>query len=858
VGVYYRHHGLLLLLVAFPLSPSVFGQAASPPQPDTTLAGKPLRKKTLEGPVRYEARRIRHLVDEKKTVLTGSARVAYQAMVLTASRITIDWDKRFLLAEGLPDSVWVKTADGDSARAWRLAGLPEFTESGDVMKGEVMTYDFETRRGRVLRGRTAYEDGFYSGSTLKMMSSKVMNVADGRFTTCDLDSNPHFHFWSSRMKLLVNDKVVARPIVLYAGRIPVAALPFLLFPAKKGRHSGILIPRYGESTLQGRYLRGLGYYWAPNDYFDVRPSLDYFERSGFLFGMNANYAVRYKVRGSVSGSLTRKTFEALGRKERRWDLNVQHGQELSPTARIDVSGYLVSSGDFYREVSTSREFRLQREIRSNATLTKRFGPSWSMSLNCNQTRNLGTGDITESLPQLSLRSGQSLLFPKSKSKSGRADTRWYRQIYWRYSSQLLSRRSVSHDAGAEVTQRAKGWDHSVSLSGAQKWLGWLNVNPSVNYSETWFDRIKEYDLNDSSNAVESRIRNGFFARRRFDLSATFGTKVYGTFFPRFLKSTALRHVATPSLSLTYQPDFSNSRFGYYQAVTDTAGKSTLYDRYGGGLFGGTPRTGSRRLSFGVQNLFQAKIGDGEKAKKIDLFNYSLSSSYDWNRTEYKLGDLGSALRASPFQNLNLTFDARYTFYQNDEQGAKVDRLFLDRIDWGDWKSVFGSRWMRLNSMRLDMDFRLQGKAGGATQGPNAASGPEPSELSQANLSGDRFDLEETMTDFNIPWNLTGSLAYSEDRNNPLKKVKSVWMRTGLDFNLTKNWKVMYNAQFDLLKKKAVSQDFSLHRDLHCWEAQVLWSPTGYKRFYLRINIKSTMLKELKFERGTGGRGLYGY
>jgi hypothetical protein len=70
--------------------------------------------------------------------------------------------------------------------------------------------------------------------------------------------------------------------------------------------------------------------------------------------------------------------------------------------------------------------------------------------------------------------------------------------------------------------------------------------------------------------------------------------------------------------------------------------------------------------------------------------------------------------------------------------------------------------------------------------------------------------------------------------------------------------VSYQAQWDLAQKKAVSQDFVFYRDLHCWETQIVWTPTGiYKRFYFRINIKSAMLKDIKIEKGTGGGGLYG-
>ena len=51
--------------------------------------------------------------------------------------------------------------------------------------------------------------------------------------------------------MIVNDKVIAKPIVMYIGNIPVAALPFAVFPHRTGRHSGIIIPRYGESAREG-------------------------------------------------------------------------------------------------------------------------------------------------------------------------------------------------------------------------------------------------------------------------------------------------------------------------------------------------------------------------------------------------------------------------------------------------------------------------------------------------------------------------------------------------------------------------------------------------------------------------------
>ena len=875
MNIHRRHLYSFSLLFTVYFSASLCGQSTVPPRADTTKqTQKPLRKQDLEGPVLYEAQHILNLMDEKKTVLTGKAKVNYQDMTLTAAKITVDWDKRLMLAESLPDSVWSKNEEGDSVKVLGLTGLPEFTQADDVMKGEVMTFNFKTKRGRVLRGRTKFEDGYYHGDSLKMMNSKTLNVADGHFTTCDRDTNPHYQFWSKQMKILVNDKVIAKPIVLFAGHIPVLALPFGLFPVKKGRHSGFLIPRYGESSQEGRYLRGIGYYWAPSDYWDVKPTLDFFEKSGFLFGADLNYNLRYKLSGRVYGSWTRKNFSIDNQKERRWDLNIQHRQQLSPKGdQLIVSANLVSSGNFYRQLSPSREYRLQQQIRSDATLTKRLGGSWSVTANLNQTKNMKNDEVTQSLPRISIRGGQTPIFPKPKAKKGgRAETRWYNQIYLSYSSEILSKRSVrlmdsNNDLYSE--SKGKGWDHSMRFSSSQKVFGWLNLTPSINYRETWYDSRKVVTLDSKNNKVQTGSQSGFFARRTYDVSASFGTKIYGTFYPAFFKDVILRHEVRPSLGLTYQPDFGDDRFGYFQAIEDTTGKITSYDRFDNFLFSGTPREGRKGLNIGLSNLFQMKIGEGEKAKKIDLFNYDMSTSYNWKAKEYKFSDLTSTFRANPSQNMDVSWSARYSFYQTGSSGSRINRMWVDQIDWGNWRSIFGSRWMRLTYLNADVSFRLAGKAGTGGGASSAGTPEEESPFGSGTgleslhrVPGDRFDPYAgtgSQSDFNIPWTLSGSLSYTEDRSNPLNPQKTYWIRSNLDFNLTRNWKVSYQTQIDLKLKKAVSQDISLFRDLHCWEAQILWTPTGYnKRFYFRINIKSPMLKELKYEKGTGSRGLYGY
>lgn len=870
---FHRFLPLLAFLLAATATPAPAQQAV--PAADTTAADSTVIRMTkpgggLEGPVVYEAQRIENLIGERRTILTGRAKVEYMDMKLTAAKIVVEWDSDAMIAEGVWDSAWVSQADTtdvaetDSVLTTTLTGAPEFTEAGDVLTGEVMHFNFRTRKGRVLRGRTKFQDGFYTGTALKLVEPKTLNVAKARFTTCEKEEDPHFHFLSEKMKIQVDKRVIAKPLVMYVGRIPVGILPFFYFPIQRGRQSGIIIPRYGESSLEGRYLRGMGYYWAASEYWDVQGTVDYYEKAGFLFRGDLRYNLRYRMSGGISTSWTRKDFEVNDTQQRRWDMVVRHSQTISPTMSLSVNGNFVSSGSFYQDVSANREQRMQQEIRSNATLSKRFPGSKSITVNLNQTRNLKTNDVSEVLPRISFRGGQSPIFKKPEAGRGeQVESRWYHNIYFSYGSQMLrkrSKRTLGSDSTATVQEdRGMGWDHDIRLSSSQKLFGWLSLNPSLSYNETWLDRRKMYRVDAETGEIVDDDEHGFFARRTYDLALGFNTKVYGLFAPRFLKNVMVRHVATPTISISYKPDFSEDRFGYFQTVVDSTGEEEQYDRYSGSIFGGTTRGSSRRMSFNLSNLFQMKIGEGEKEKKLDLFNWNLSTSYNWEATQYKLSDLSSSIQARPFRQVNMNMRTTYTFYQHDESGSRVDRLFLEDVDFGNFKSILTGRWLRMTNLTAGLDFQLKGRTrtdeGGDARNAGEASESDPIAGEESSDLGDRLEMDDRVGGLDMPWSLRASLNYSVNRSNPLNTTKTFWARMNLELSLTKHWKISYRTQWDLMKMEPVSQDFVFYRDLHCWEARIAWTPTGYnKRFFFTLSVKSPLLKDLKIEKGTGLRG----
>src|SRR6185436_19376364 len=104
------------------------------------------------------------------------------------------------------------------------------------------------------------------------------------------------------MKVYPDDKVFTGPIWLYVGKTPIIALPFMANSISHGRRSGFLRPdiEFGITNDSNRFIRGLGYYWATNDYTDFTFVTDFDEDVRWRMYIGNRYAWRYKLNGDVN------------------------------------------------------------------------------------------------------------------------------------------------------------------------------------------------------------------------------------------------------------------------------------------------------------------------------------------------------------------------------------------------------------------------------------------------------------------------------------------------------------------------------------------------------------------------------
>ncbi len=863
---------------------------------DSLLADSLRDEAALDTIVTYSADMVMSTVNPRVTTLSGNAKIKYRSMEMTAAKIDVWWDKHIVKAEGRLDTVRAKIPkykidslavqdstlndslvvliedstylDIDSTELFdeytiEWVGLPQMKDGAQTVTGHQMTYDLNSRQGKVMKGKTSMEDGNYTGEIIKKIDKNTYYIRSGDYSTCN-DDDPHYTFWSKDSKLLIKDKVVARPVVLKFGPVPVAILPFAIFPTRGGRHSGLIIPTYGESSGQGRYFRNLGYFWAANDYFDVTTKLNFYERTGLQLYNTTRYLKRYVLNGSISGSWINES----GKK--RWDINAYHNQTLSPSSRIVMTAQYASNESYYRDYSQNINQRLNQDMRSSLTLSKNWPETpYSGSVNLGYTENLVTGQVNQTLPAFRFSRSSSAILPPAEGTKAE-DIKWWNEIFFSYGADAQNVKNVNsasvidyNETTEETTTRynltsrlQRGMSHSVNVSARPKSLEYFSISPGVSYKETWYDEWYDFYQNDDGT-IDTVEQDGFKSRRIYNGSVSFNTKLYGIFKPHLFSLEAIRHTLSPKLSFSYTPDFSEDRWGYYKIydvpTSDTTSVKKYFDRFSRTtLYGGTSKDERMAMSISLNNLFEYKlIQEDDQEKKGELFSFNTGTAINFVADSLKWSNLNSTMRIRPFggdfggvTGLSLSLSSGHSFYDliTDSEGKKV--VVSDPAPNG----------LRLLTFSLTSSFSISGEAGVGT----SSSSEERDTTNFDRQPKDRFDNQQ-WDPSPLPWDARVNFRHYENHSDPdnVSIIKTAGMN--LDLTITDNWKASYDLSYNLKDWKMTSSGISLYRDLHCWEGRLTWNPTGIsKGYYLIISIKASQLKDVKVEKRQGGGGYLSY
>ena len=285
-------------------------------------------------------------------------------------------------------------------------GSPVLFEPGTVLAGEEMTYDTCIRRGTVRDALTTAQQGGVTWLTRGHLAidSGSTRVYGSRATfTSDQQPVPDYHFAAGQVKWLNKTTMVARPVVLYVRDVPIMWLPFIFQDIRSGRHSGILIPRFGLNDLvrptrgYQRHVMNFGYYFAINDYLDLLVSADWFANRNMSFRAETQYKWLDRF---VQGRLeVTRTWE-LGRNAQSSRIGWYHNQTFDSRTQLNASVDYATSGAVVARNSLD-PYQATARMGSRLNFSKRF--DWgSLSIGGSRSQEISSDQVSQSFPEIRL------------------------------------------------------------------------------------------------------------------------------------------------------------------------------------------------------------------------------------------------------------------------------------------------------------------------------------------------------------------------------------------------------------------------------------------------------------------------
>lgn len=843
-------------------------------------------KSAMEEPVSYSAKdSITFDYTNSRAHLFGGSQVNYQNLQLTADDISLSLDSSLVHASGRPDSTGA------------IQGKPLFKQGEDEYEPDRISYNFKTRKAFISNVYTQEGEGFMQSREGKRDSSGVMYVQNGKYTTCDAE-HPHFYVSLTRAKMHPGKNVIFGPAYLVVEDVPLPlAIPYGFFPFSSSYKSGFIMPTYGDETTRGFYLRDGGYYFAINDKVDLKVLGEFYTKGSWGLSAQTNYKKRYRFGGNFYFSY-QNTKE--GEKNmpdysvsKSFKLTWSHRQDAkaNPTQTFSASVNFATSS--YERNNLTSMYNPESYTQSTRTSSVSYSKSFSkvgltLSGTFNLSQNMRNSSISVTLPTLSISQSR---FNPFKRKKAAGKERWYEKIAMSYTGTLANSINTKEDKlfhSSLVKDWRNGMRHQVPISASFSVLNYINVTPSFTFTDRMYTHKVMQGWDTERQDVQRDTVYGFYNVYNYNMSISANTKLYGMYRPMpwfgGKKIAAIRHVFTPTVSFSYAPDFSQSRFGFYDSYvkTDANGNvSTVrYSPFSGMMYGtvGQGMTGS--VTMDVANNIEMKVRtdkDSTGYRKISLID-ELGGSLSYNM----------AAKRRPWSDLNLRarikLTKKYTYsmnavfatyaYEKDENG----RVYVgDHTEWsrGRFGRFQGTAQNITYSISNETFRKLFGKKHRTTTSDDELDEEldedEETDPTMQNVDPDRKkgktganqesngDVDEDgYLKFSLPWSI--NIGYgvtirenTQGRFNDKRMRYPYKLSHTLNFSgnirISEGWNINFSSGYDFNMHKLSMTTASLSRDLHCFQMSCSMVISPYTSYNFTFACKAgTLADALKWKK----------
>ena len=397
-------------------------------------------------------------------------------------------------------------------------------------------------------------------------------------------------------------------------------------------------------------------------------------------------------------------------------------------------------------------------------------------------------------------------------------------------------------------------------------LNYFNVTPSVSYGMNWFFRETNAYFDPETNSVKTQMGSPFSAfgtTHNYSGSVAMSTRIYGMYnFGKYNKIQAVRHVVSPSLSMSFSPDKAKAFNGWRTLeYVDTLGKEKTYDYniYQGQLNSVPGKGRSATMSLSIGNNLEAKVRDskdttGTGSKKVKLLDQlNLSTGYNFLADSLGMNNVGVSMSTSIFGKLGINGNLNFDPYAIDEKGKRINKFNIIE------KGVP----LRLTNFSASMSYSISGK--GTVKGNDGSKGGGGAadyyrRIYYHPVTGEYIPGGWLYyTNPNVPWSLNFNYSLSMSRsysytNKQLIQKDRYTQTLGVSGNLQLTPKMSVQAQtgWDFVAMKMTTSQMSFRYDLHCFNISVSWVPSGmYQSYSFMISANAAALSDLlRFKKST--------
>lgn len=278
-----------------------------------------------------------------------------------------------------------------------IRGQGSLLREGTIIRSDAIDYNIQNETGTIAAPHFYFGGAGGAGHAgeAQLLSKDHLRMTTVEYSGCPCPT-PSWFIRSPQVDLHNDTNTgVAKHGVLYFKNVPILYSPYLTFPLREERKSGLLVPAYGYSSNSGLEL-SVPYYFnlAPN--YDATLTPRYLSKRGLQLQGEFRYLTPRSL-GTVSGAYLNNDKET---KTDRWAFNATHNHDLGNGFGFDYQYSRVSDDDYFRNFST---FGLNEasitELRSHARVYWAGAKYFTAALSTSQYQTLQDEAAGYSRPQ---------------------------------------------------------------------------------------------------------------------------------------------------------------------------------------------------------------------------------------------------------------------------------------------------------------------------------------------------------------------------------------------------------------------------------------------------------------------------